>query len=141
VVRPGDANDLVELTRRMPRLASLTSTVFPRTRRTLSQSQPVIDYARLYTPDVVGWLTKFGQVAAGYDANGHYARIQPVFSPYKFNEATRMLSSLPAGAGRLAAFQKGKSRRCPGAAGGAAPDGSAPLQAPDCDPSATPGAR
>jgi hypothetical protein len=64
-----------------PRLARLTARVFPRAIRALDRSQPVIEYARLYTPDLAGWFTKFGQVPAYYDANGHYARVMPVFSP------------------------------------------------------------
>ena len=124
----------------MPRLSSLTSSVFPRTIRTLSESQPVIDYARLYTPDLVGWLTKFGQVAAGYDANGHFARIQPVFSPYKLDPATSLLGNLPGGGTRLRASRRATRGRCPGAPREALPDGSAPLQADGCDPSATLGA-
>ena len=140
VRRAGEGNDLVDLTRRTPRLASITSTAFPRAIRALRESQPVLDYARLYTPDVVGWFTKFGQVAAGYDANGHFARIQPIFSPFRLDETTGQLRGLPAGTTRLSAFDSGNTRRCPGAAGGAAPDGSAPIPADGCDPGATVGA-
>ena len=78
---PGPNNDLIELTAKQPRLAELTASVFPRAIRTLDRSDPVISYARPYIPDLSGWLTEFGQVAAYYDANGHYARVQPVFGP------------------------------------------------------------
>ena len=43
--------------------------------------QPVIEYFRGYTPDFAAWFSDFGQVAANYDANGHYARVQPMFLP------------------------------------------------------------
>ena len=32
---------------------------------------------RPYTPDLIAWLSKFGEVTAYYDGNGHYARVQP----------------------------------------------------------------
>ncbi len=35
--------------------------VFPRAIRALDRSQPVVEYARGYTPDLAGWLTKFGR--------------------------------------------------------------------------------
>ena len=47
------------------------------------ESQPVIEYIRPYSPDLAGWFTKFGQAAANYDANGHYARIQPIFNAFQ----------------------------------------------------------
>ena len=55
----------------------------------------MIEYARAYTPDLAGWFTKFGQGASAYDANGHYARIQPIFSPFS-------LTDLPRAGGRRA---------------------------------------
>ena len=137
---PGSGNDLIDLTRRLPQLASVTSTSFPRAVRALSESQPVLDYARLYTPDVVGWLTKFGQVAAAYDANGHYARIQPLFSPFRLDPATNTLRTRPAGTSRLSDWDSGNTRRCPGTAGGAAPDGSSPIVVDGCDPADSVGA-
>ena len=78
---PGPNNDLTELTAKQPRLAQLTANVFPRAIRALDRAQPVVEYARGYTPDIAGWLTKFAEAAATYDANGHYARVQAVFSP------------------------------------------------------------
>ena len=78
---PGPNNDLIDLTAKQPRLAQLTATVFPRAIRTLDRAQPVVEYARGYTPDLTGWITKFAEAAGYYDANGHYARVarvQPV---------------------------------------------------------------
>ena len=138
----GANNDLIELTGKMPRLADLTSTVFPRTIRALDRAQPVIEYARAYTPDLVGWFTKFGQGANAYDANGHYARIQPIFSPFSLTDlpppAGDVLSPLGPGQNRLSGFSSGNFRRCPGGAVQPPPDGSAPVAVSDCDPGATP---
>ena len=45
--RPGADNDLIELTKKQPRLAQLTGSVFPRAIRALDRTQPVVEYARL----------------------------------------------------------------------------------------------
>ncbi len=132
---PGENNDLIELTAKQPRLAELTASVFPRAIRALDRSQPVIEYARLYTPDLAGWFTKFGQVPAPYDANGHYARVMPVFAP-TVNRGGTLEAVDPRR--RLDTFERGILRHCPGAAVQPPPDGSAPLAAPGCDPSDTP---
>ena len=140
---PGDGNDLIELTSKAPRLQSLSSRVFPRSVEALRRTQPVIEYIRPYSPDLTGWFTKFGQGAANYDANGHYARIQPVFNAFS-------LSAVPGGevltatrpSQRLEGFEFKQNERCPGGATQPPPDDSAPWQDPnanvDCDPTTTP---
>jgi phospholipid/cholesterol/gamma-HCH transport system substrate-binding protein len=133
--QPGPNNDLIELTAKQPRLAELTSSVFPRAIRALDRSQPVVEYARLYTPDLAGWFTKFGQVAGYYDANGHYARVMPVFGPTARSGSG--LEAVPP-TSRLQGFERGILRHCPGGAVQPPPDGSAPIAAPGCDPSDTP---
>jgi phospholipid/cholesterol/gamma-HCH transport system substrate-binding protein len=136
---PGANNDLIELTAKQPRLAALTSTVFPRTIRTLNRSQPVVDSLRQYTPDLVGWFSKFGEGAANYDANGHFARIAPIFSPFSFNDtaAGGVLTPIDPSQ-RLAGFDTGNLKRCPGGATQPPPDGSAPWPVTGCDPSTVP---
>jgi phospholipid/cholesterol/gamma-HCH transport system substrate-binding protein len=141
VKRAGPGNDLTDLTLKTPGLANLTDTVFPRSITALQKSQPVIEYARPYTPDFAGWLTKFGQSAATYDANGHYARIQPLFNAFQFNNTPTGPVLTPNTGSRLAGLQTGKNQRCPGGAMQPPPDGSAPyLETPDfaCDPNAAP---
>jgi phospholipid/cholesterol/gamma-HCH transport system substrate-binding protein len=133
---PGAGNDLTELTAAQPELARLTSTVFPRGIQALDRAQPVVSYARQYTPDLTGWFTKFGQVAAYYDANGHYARVMPVFSPAHRNP-DNTLTALPPQQ-RTEGFRRGLFRYCPGGAVQPPPDGSAPVAAEGCDPSANP---
>jgi phospholipid/cholesterol/gamma-HCH transport system substrate-binding protein len=140
--KPGPGNDLIELNQKAPKLANLTDTVFPRTVTALQKAQPVIEYARPYSPDLAGWFTKFGQGASVYDANGHYARIQPLFNAFQF-QATPAPGVLnyTGGTGRLAGLQVNKTQRCPGGAMQPPPDGSAPYkETPSfaCDPSTTP---
>ncbi len=107
------------------------------------QDQPVVKFIRPYTPDFVGWLRDFGQGAANYDANGHYARIQPIFNTFSFadNPTGGTLTPIP-NTQRLAGLSTGNIKRCPGAASQAPADGSAPWQdvdgSLDCDPSLVP---
>ena len=79
--------------------------------------------------------------AANYDANGHFARISPIFNAYSFNQNTSQLTPIPPSQ-RLAGLQTGQVRRCPGAASQAPVDGSAPFRdtdgSLDCDPSLVP---
>jgi phospholipid/cholesterol/gamma-HCH transport system substrate-binding protein len=133
---PGPGNDLIDLTSRMPRLAALTSRVFPRAVRTLDRAEPVVEYARFYTPDLVGWFKDYGQSAASYDANGHFAKISPLLGVLHFNGTE--LVPRAAGTNQLSDVAKGQIRRCPGSAAPRPPDGSAPFPVPDCDPSVVP---
>jgi phospholipid/cholesterol/gamma-HCH transport system substrate-binding protein len=134
---PGPNNDLIELTQKQPRLAELTASVFPRAIRTLDRSDPVISYARPYIPDLSGWLTKFGQVAAYYDANGHYARVQPIFAPTRFDrDLYKLIGVSPSD--RLNPYTRDSRPDCPGGATQPTPDGSAPWAVNGCEPTATP---
>ena len=138
---PGPGNDLIELAQKTPRLADLTDTVFPRSITALQKTQPVLEYARPYAPDFAGWLTKFGTSAATYDANGHYARIQPLFNAFQFNQTPTGPVLSPNTGSRLSNVQTGKNQRCPGGAMQPPPDGSAPYRETpdfDCDPSTVP---
>jgi phospholipid/cholesterol/gamma-HCH transport system substrate-binding protein len=124
---PGPNNDLIELTSKAPRLQSLSSRVFPRSVDALQKTEPVIQYIRPYSPDLTGWFTKFGQGASNYDANGHYARVQPIFNAFQLSQTPggEVLTATRPNQ-RLEGFQYGKSQRCPGAAIQPAPDGSNP---------------
>jgi phospholipid/cholesterol/gamma-HCH transport system substrate-binding protein len=133
---PGPNNDLIDLTAQQPRLAELTAQVFPRAIRTLDRAQPVVEYARGYTPDLTGWITKFAEAAGYYDANGHYARVMPVFSPSRRN-ADGTLTAVPP-LERLNGFEQGMRNRCPGGATQPSPDGSSPYAFMGCDTSSTP---
>ena len=138
---PGPDNDLIDLTQKMPRLASLTSTVFPHVIKALQKAQPVIEFARPYAPDLTGWFTKFGEGAANYDANGHYARIQPIFNAFSLGGNVLSPRNPSTPGARLQGVQTFKSQRCPGGAMQPPPDHSAPWKPTptySCDPSTTP---
>jgi phospholipid/cholesterol/gamma-HCH transport system substrate-binding protein len=140
---PGEGNDLIELNQKAPKLADLASSVFPRSIKALQESEPVIRYIRPYGPDLIGWITKFGQAAANYDANGHYARISPLFNAFQFSSTPTGDVLVPSQAGqRLDGLEFGKGDRCPGAAIQRAPDGSNPWRDSDgqldCNPDIVP---
>jgi phospholipid/cholesterol/gamma-HCH transport system substrate-binding protein len=140
--RDGPDNDLVEATRKMPALQRVATPAFTQGRLALQRAQPVLEFIRPYTPDLVGWVRDFGQGAASYDANGHYARIQPIFNAFQFkdNPAGGVLTPIPPSQ-RTDGVESGVVKRCPGAASQRAEDGSAPytdngnLGPDDCDPS------
>jgi phospholipid/cholesterol/gamma-HCH transport system substrate-binding protein len=146
VRRSGPDNDLVEATRKMPQLQRVASPAFAHGTRALTKSQPVLQFARPYVPELVGWFRDFGQGASNYDANGHYARIQPMFNAFQLEEnplsgtAGGVLTPIPPNQ-RFDGLQTGVIKRCPGAASQPAADGSAPytdggnLSQDDCDPS------
>jgi phospholipid/cholesterol/gamma-HCH transport system substrate-binding protein len=141
--RKGPNNDLTELLRLAPKLQTTSKPVFAHSITALDKTQPVVKFIRPYTPDFVGWLRDFGQGASNYDANGHYARIQPIFNTFSFadNPAGGTLTPIP-NSQRLAGLSTGNIKRCPGSASQAPQDGSAPWRdvdgSLDCDPSLVP---
>ena len=126
--------------RQAPALERAAKPSFAHSITALQKATPVLKFLRPYTPDLVGWLRDFGQGSANYDANGHFARIQPIFNAYSFtdNPAGGTLTPIPPSQ-RLDGLQTGQVRRCPGAASQPPPDGSAPFRdidgSLDCDPS------
>jgi phospholipid/cholesterol/gamma-HCH transport system substrate-binding protein len=141
VTRKGSDNDLLDATRKLPRLQRVATPTFNNSRSALQRSQPVLEFIRPYVPELTGWFHDFGQATANYDANGHFARIQPIFNAFSFtdNQAGGVLR--PQGLNqKFEGLQTNVDRRCPGAASQPAADGSAPytdggnLGPDDCDP-------
>ena len=138
VKQPGANNDLTDIVRGLPQLQRLAGPTFRRAIQAMKDGQPVIDFLRPYSPDLVGWFRDFGQAAANYDANGHYARTMPnvgIFSFQDNGDGTTELNPVSP-ADRLKGLGSA-DRRCPGAASQPRPDGSNPF-APngfDCDTS------
>jgi phospholipid/cholesterol/gamma-HCH transport system substrate-binding protein len=139
VRRDGPNNDLTDATRKMPALQRVATPAFRDGRQALEKAQPVLEFLRPYAPEFAGWLRDFGQGASNYDANGHYARIQPIFNAFTFddNAAGGVLTPIPPSQ-RFDGLETNQLRRCPGAASQPAADGSAPWRDTsgnlDCDP-------
>jgi phospholipid/cholesterol/gamma-HCH transport system substrate-binding protein len=141
--RPGAANDLLEATRTLPAVQQAAAPAFGNSTGALRKLQPVIDFARPYAPELTGWFRDFGLGAANYDANGHFARVQPIFNQFRFEDAPDggRLVPIP-GSQRFEGYRTGQLRRCPGAASQPAADGSSPWRdvggTLDCDPTQVP---
>jgi len=77
VNRAGPDNDLADALGDLPGAERAADRAVEPTLAALDDAQPEIEFAIPYTPDLLGFITKFGQVTAYYDANGHYARVLP----------------------------------------------------------------
>jgi phospholipid/cholesterol/gamma-HCH transport system substrate-binding protein len=140
----GPDNDLIDILHKTPALAQEFGVSSRLTINALQQAQPVITYIRPYAPEFIGWLRDFGEGASNYDANGHYARIQPIFNAFSFtsNPAGGVLTPLPPALRNVFA-QTNILKRCPGSASQAPVDKSAPFTDDgrlngDCNPSEVP---
>lgn len=141
VSTPGPGNDATDLVRMQPELQRVGSPAFKNAVEAMRMGQPVIDFFRPYTPELVGWLQSSGQATANYDGNGHYARALPIFGAFQYQQGgdgSQTLQPLSP-AQRFQGMRGDALRRCPGSASQARPDGSNPWIAPggDCDPSDT----
>jgi phospholipid/cholesterol/gamma-HCH transport system substrate-binding protein len=142
VTSPGADNDLLDATRKLPKLQRVASPSFAHSTQALRKSQPVLEFIRPYTEELTGWFHDFGQATANYDANGHFARIQPIYNAFSFTDDPAGGVLRPQGLNdKFAGLQTNIAKRCPGAASQPAQDGSAPytdggnLGPNDCDPS------
>ncbi|WP_320672609.1 MlaD family protein [Patulibacter defluvii] len=144
VRRGGADNDLIDLLRKTPRLADVGVPALDHSVRAAADTRPVAAFIRPYTPDAIGWLRDFSQGSAGYDANGHYARIQPIINENAvvadplLGPIVRQLVAGLGGAG-IGSENVGAAR-CPGTATQIRPDGSNGFRDSDgkldCDPKA-----
>jgi phospholipid/cholesterol/gamma-HCH transport system substrate-binding protein len=144
VKRAGPANDLADLLRDTPGFERATRSAVGPAIEALDDSQENVEFARPYMPDLMAFLTKFGQATAYYDANGHYARVTlPATGLFDYDPATGMLDPQPASQRFDDLDFEPSLAPCPGAATQPAPDGSSPFLddgrlAGKCDPSDTP---
>lgn len=141
VHQPGSFNDATDAVQHLPQLLKVGGPAFASAITAMREGQPVIDFLRPYSPDLVGWFRDFGQSAANYDANGHYARVMPIFGAFNYvpNSSGGTLEPVPPSQ-RLGGLRYGYTRRCPGSASQPRPDGSNPY-APagfDCNTSDVP---
>ena len=142
----GKSNDLIDTLNDLPTLAKVASSSSKNSITALRKSQKVIEFLRPYAPDFTAWISKFAEATAYYDANGHYARVQPIFNAFRFDDTGGDGTLTPlTPAERSDAFKNRRSeRRCPGGSQQPAPDASNPftddgrLTATGCDPTARP---
>jgi phospholipid/cholesterol/gamma-HCH transport system substrate-binding protein len=141
---PGPNNDLIDILHKTPTLAQQFGVSSQLTITSLQKSQPVVTYIRPFTPELIGWIRDFGQGASAYDANGHYARIQPIFNAFSFTDNPAGGTLTPNQPSQRGFFQQtGQDKRCPGAASQPPADNSAPFLddgnlVGQCDPNQVP---
>lgn len=137
--RTGANNDLTDLARAAPGLASELSKASPSTVTALQESVPITAFFGPYSTDLAGALRTFGQATSYYDANGHYARGNLVLPDFKLGEENTLKPTTSQGA--LEGLKTLQLRRCPGGATQPAADGSSPFTDGElltCDPLETP---
>ncbi len=142
----GSSNDLIDTLNDLPSLARVASRSSKNSINALRKGQKVIEFVRPYAPDFTAWISKFGEATAFYDANGHYARVQPVFDAFRFDDTGGDGTLAPlTPAERTDAFKNRRNEtRCPGGSTQSAPDGSNPftdggrLTARECNSASTP---
>jgi phospholipid/cholesterol/gamma-HCH transport system substrate-binding protein len=140
---PGPANDATDLTRQQPALERLARTNTTNSVAALKRSQSVIEFIRPYAPDLAAWITHFATVPAYYDANGHYARVLPIFNAFSYDQSQNQLNPLSPAERKTILSGRG-NRFCPGAATQPASDNSNPflddgrLGPASCDPNTRP---
>jgi phospholipid/cholesterol/gamma-HCH transport system substrate-binding protein len=136
--KPGTNNDLTDYVRALPSLARALQTATPVAVTSLRESIPITAFWGPYSPDLAGAARAFGQTGSYYDADGHYARLSPVFPDFALEGNTLKPASAQTVIQNL---KTGQLRRCPGAATQPAPDGSSPFTDNgllSCDPTETP---
>ena len=136
--KPGPNNDLTDYALALPGLERALQTSTPATVQSLRESIPITAFWGPYSPDLVNGVKAFGQTGSYYDADGHYARLSPVFPDFQLEGETLK----PAPAQKVIENLKtGQLRRCPGAATQPAADGSSPFTDNgllSCDPTEHP---
>ncbi|MEZ5155423.1 MAG: MlaD family protein [Solirubrobacterales bacterium] len=157
---PGQNNDLADTLKKLPTVKKRGNKALPASIRAMNVSQDDLTFLRPYTPDLLAWLTKFGQVTGYYDGNGHYGRVMPAAAnPFNYVEQpgddqlvgnyqaayTGPPPQYPAQNSLPYVVDPADNERCPGAGSAPAPDASNPfvqpawpnsgLDASDCNPS------
>jgi phospholipid/cholesterol/gamma-HCH transport system substrate-binding protein len=116
LTNPGPTNDLSDALATLPALGRRAGVASPHAVNAINASLPEITFARPYTPDLVAFISKFGQATATYDANGHYARVAPDDTGlFAYNSGTQQLDPIPVSA-QYTGLETGIYTRCPGGA-------------------------
>jgi phospholipid/cholesterol/gamma-HCH transport system substrate-binding protein len=129
----GKNNDLTDLLAGQPSLTKKAKTAFPNSTTAMQTGQIVLQFLRPYTPELTSWFSHFGQIAANYDANGHYVRVATQTGNFALNGSNQLT---PSNNQSLSQYPKTGTARCPGSAAQPAGDGSNPFTAGgtlDCD--------
>jgi phospholipid/cholesterol/gamma-HCH transport system substrate-binding protein len=143
VFAPGPANDLADQLRDAPEFERTTREAVGPSIDALRGSQSDIEFAVPYSPDLMAFVAKLGEVTSYYDGNGHYAKVTIPTSLFNYDAVTGSLDPQPASQ-RYDQFDFVPNlTRCPGGGTQPAADGSSPylgdgVLAGQCDPGDVP---
>jgi phospholipid/cholesterol/gamma-HCH transport system substrate-binding protein len=120
----GKSNDLADATGDFAAVEKRASEAIPITVQAMQDSQPNLQFLRPYTPELLSAIAHLNQVTAYYDADGHYARVQPgglgVFSlaggPLNYTFTPQNAANVFNDYGAFGTANNRLSRRCPGGA-------------------------
>jgi phospholipid/cholesterol/gamma-HCH transport system substrate-binding protein len=73
----GKNNDLADAFGKLPAVESAGARSVGPSVQAMRDSEPTLTFIRPYMPDLLGALARLGQVTGYYDADGHYARVEP----------------------------------------------------------------
>ncbi len=65
---------LAQLLNETPAMMDAGTATSPDITKAVTTTQPMAEFLRPYTPEVVGWLSNWASFTGNYDSNGHYAR-------------------------------------------------------------------
>ena len=139
---PGANNDLADTLDELPTTKRKGKKALPAAMQAMDVSIDDLTMLRPYTPDLMAWLSKFGEVTAYYDGNGHYARVQPAgANVFNYNTATNVATAdfgsttnqfpvqpnPPPPDPPYVITPNSENQRCPGGGSAPAPDNSNPF--------------
>jgi phospholipid/cholesterol/gamma-HCH transport system substrate-binding protein len=133
----GKQNDLADATGNLTALQKRAADAIPVTVRAMRNSEDNLAFLRPYMPDLMAAIAHLNQVSGYYDADGHYARVQPaglgVFGlaggPLNYTFTAQSASDVLNDYGAFGSNTYQLFRRCPGGSAAAIP-GSNPFSAP-----------
>ena len=73
----GKNNDLADAFGKLPAVEAAGARSVGPSVQAMIDSDPTLRFIRPYIPDLLGAVARLGQITAYYDADGHYARVQP----------------------------------------------------------------
>ncbi len=133
----GKSNDLADATGDLTALQKRAAEAVPITVKSMQDSQPNLQFLRPYLPDLMSAVAHLNQVTAYYDADGHYARVQPTGlgvmglsgGPLNYTFTPQNAANVFNDYGPFGTTNNNIFRRCPG---GATPivSGSNPFASP-----------
>ncbi|MGH2955882.1 MAG: MlaD family protein [Solirubrobacterales bacterium] len=142
----GKNNDLADAFAKLPAVQSAGARSIPPSVQAMIDSNDNLRFLRAYTPDLLGAVSRLGQVTAYYDADGHYARVEPAgLGVFCYDGGASASPECPAATGNLNPIPANQTftdygpfgganrkvfHRCPGGIIQPATDASNPFVAP-----------